>query len=75
MNLGITETQSEKAVVVLNDIVKRCETPVVVEASLRVRPESFQRSRAVALVGRAIRLKIVDSDLSRRVKIPSGLGK
>ena len=63
MDLRITETEPEKAVVVMDDIAKRRETAVVVEASLRVRPEPLQGSCAVAFVRCAIGLKIVDSDL------------
>jgi hypothetical protein len=35
VNLRIAETEPEKAVVVLDDIVKRCESPVVVERLLQ----------------------------------------
>lgn len=62
MNLRITETKSEKAAVVLHDIVKRCETPVVVEPTFRMCPESLQGSGTVTLVRRPIRLKIMNAD-------------
>jgi hypothetical protein len=62
VNLRITETESEEAVVVLHDIVKSCETPVVVEPAFRVCPESLQGSCTVTLVRRPIRLKIINAD-------------
>ncbi len=75
MNLRITETEPEEAVVVLHDIVEPSETSIVIEATFGVRPKSFQRSRTVTIVRRATGLEIVDSDLLRRMHIPPGLGK
>jgi hypothetical protein len=74
-DLRITATEREEAVVVLYDIAKRCETPVVIEATVGVRPQSLQRSRTVAIVRRATGLEIVDSDLLGSMHISSGLGE
>ena len=75
MNLRIVETESEKAVVVLNDISKRCESAVVEETTRGVRPESSKRSCAVTIVRGATGLEVVDSDLLRRMHVPSRLGE
>src|SRR5881227_3387539 len=58
-------------VVVVDHIEQGGEAPVVVEAALHVRKEAAQRCRAISIVGRALRLKIVYADLRGLVRVPA----
>ncbi len=58
----------------LDHVEQGREAPVVVEAALRVRPQASERRSAIAAIGSAVRLDVVDSDLRRRVQVPAGLG-
>jgi hypothetical protein len=49
--LWLREAESEERVVVVYNVPKRREAPVVIEAALLVRPETTERRRAVG-VGR-----------------------
>src|SRR5207302_2342370 len=60
---------------VRDDIVERGETPIVIEAALGVREKPAQGRRAVAPIGRPLRLEIVDPDLRAGVQVPAGLGE
>ena len=52
--------------------VKQCgEAPVVVEATLHVRPKAIQRSGPVTMVRCAIRFEVVDAYLAALVQVPS----
>src|SRR5918994_903124 len=67
------ETQLEMTIVVIDHGGEVSETPVVVEAAFGPCKEAAQRRRAVFTVGRTHRLKIIDADLFRRVKVPTRL--
>jgi hypothetical protein len=56
---------------VVDDCAERRETSVVIEAALLMREESAQRRRAIAVIGRPVRLEAVNADLLRRVQVPS----
>lgn len=62
-------------VVVLDDRRKVCESTVVIEPALGVRHESAERRGAVTVIGRSIRLEIVDADLRAFVSVPAGFVK
>src|SRR4051812_37364324 len=47
----------------------------MVKAASRPRKETAQRRGAIALIGRAIGLEIVDPDFRRSVLVPTGLGE
>src|SRR5690349_16916743 len=72
---ALAESQREVPVVVLDHRSKRREAAIVVVAALAVSPQPAQRRRAVAPVGAAIGLEIVDTDLGAGVHVPSGLGE
>src|SRR5215216_5422288 len=56
--------------------VKQCREPaIVIKAAFRVREQSAQRRSAIRVVGRTLRLKIIDADVCWFVRIPSGLSK
>src|SRR5215213_9234300 len=57
----------------LDHVAQRCETSVVIEAALLVRPESFEWCGSIAFVGRAFRLEVVNADLFRRMHVPARL--
>ena len=59
----------------LDHIAECHEAPVVVEATFLMGEEPLERRRPVALVGRTIGLKIVDSNLGRRVHVPTRFGE
>src|SRR5262249_45663628 len=65
--------ERERAVVVLDDVRQRGEAAVVVEAALLVCPQARQRRGAVAMVGIARGLEVVDADLRGGVRVPAGL--
>jgi len=73
--LLIGQAQALDLVVVVHDVEQSRKPPVVVEASLLVRPEASQRRCPVSFVRRALGLEIVNPDLGWRVHIPTGLGK
>ena len=52
-----------------------CKPAIVIEAALLVRPEPFQRRRAIAFVRRTVGLEVVDADLGGFVRIPARLGE
>ena len=56
-----------------DDGFERGEAPVVIEATFRVGPESFERTGSIALVRRSLGLEVVDANLLRRMHVPSGL--
>src|SRR5262245_45921964 len=72
--LLVAQAEAEELVVVGHHVDQRCKTSVVVEAALLMCPQSGERTRAVAVVGRAIRLEIVDADLAGGMQVPPGLG-
>ena len=57
-----TQAQSEEAVVVLDYIVQRRETAVVVKPALLVSPEPLQRGSPVTLIGRTVCLEVINAD-------------
>src|SRR5262249_32087021 len=59
--------ETEVLVVVLDDLEQGRESAVMEEAALRVREETLERRRPVALVRRPRGLEVVDADLRRRV--------
>src|ERR1044072_8950171 len=61
-------------IVVIDQLAQRSKEPVVIEAALRVCPQSLERRRAIALIGRALRLEGLDADLLGRVHVPARLG-
>jgi len=69
------QAEPEEVVVVFDHVGKRREAAVVVETTLLVRPEASKRRSAVAPVGGAVGLEIVDADFLRRVQVPAGLRK
>lgn len=72
-SLLVGQPQGEVLVVMVDHSVEGREAPVVVEATFLMCEEPFNRRRPVALVGRTIGLKIVDSNLGRRVHVPTRL--
>src|SRR6185503_3508716 len=72
--LLLAQVRAKETVVVLDHVAECWETSVVIEAAFLVCPESFERSCSVTFVGRALGLKVVDSDLFRRVHVPARLG-
>lgn len=65
-------------VVVLENVTKRGEPPIVVKPTfvdLLDIPQGTQRRGSVPLVRRAHRLELVDPDLLRRVQVPARLGE
>src|SRR5689334_6568013 len=73
--LLLSQIRVEEAVVMLDHVAQRRETPVVIETTLFMCPEPFQRRRAITFIRRTFRLEIVDADLFRLVHIPTGLTK
>src|SRR5205823_14471295 len=67
------QTEVEERGVVVDHVEQRGETAVVEEAALAVREESLQRRGAVLLVGRALRLELIDADLRSGMHVPAGL--
>jgi hypothetical protein len=61
------KAKTPKTVVVLHHGHQIGEASVVIEPTLAPREKSLQRRRAIAPVGRAGRLEIIDPDLARRV--------
>jgi hypothetical protein len=55
---------------VLDNIANRCE-PSIMEATLLVGPQAFERRCSILHVRSAIRLKVVDSDLGGGVHVPT----
>src|SRR5512140_2531189 len=68
------EAEGKEGVVVVDDVAECGETTVVVEAALLVCEQPLERRSAVALVGRAFRLEVVNADLFRFVHVPARLG-
>src|SRR5512142_1788664 len=68
------QREREGGVVVRDDRGQVGEAAVVIEAALGVREQALERRRAIALVGRALRLEVVDADLGGGVHVPTGLG-
>src|SRR5205814_10573021 len=66
--------EAEARVVVIHDIGQCCETTIMIEAALLMRPKSRQRRGAVAVGRGAIALKSVNANFRCRVQIVSGLG-
>src|ERR1051326_1465232 len=64
-----------EAVVVVNHIEQSCKAPIVIKTALHMSEQSAQRSRAIRIIGRAIRLEIVNPDVRRLVRIPARLSK
>src|SRR5207249_5809041 len=67
--------EAEARVVVIHDIGQCCETTIMIEAALLMRPKSRQRRGAVAVGRGAIGLKSVNANFRCRVQIVSGLGE
>jgi hypothetical protein len=63
MLLGVTQPELHELVVVLDDRHQVWEATIVIEPAFGVRGQSAEWRRAVAAIGRPIRLKIVDADL------------
>src|SRR4051794_21595389 len=61
--LGRRQSQPEERVIVVDHRLERREPTVMEEPALRVREKSLERRRSVAVVGRAVRLEVVDPDL------------
>src|SRR5262249_12307728 len=72
-DLAVRELEREGAVVVLDDVRQRGEAAVVVEAALLVGPQAGQGRGAVAMVGIARGLEVVDADLRGGMRVPAGL--
>jgi len=68
-----SETQLEKLIVVIDYIPQCGEPAVMIETALLVTPQTFQWCGSVSPVRSPIRLKIVNTDLSRRVHVPARL--
>src|SRR5437763_2482806 len=60
-------------VVMVDHCLIRGKPPIVIEATLLSREESAERCRAISLIGRAIRLELIDSDFLCGMHRPSGL--
>src|SRR5205085_1753507 len=69
------ESEAEVAVVVVDDRAVVREAAVVIEAAFRAHEESRERRGAVAIVGRARRLEVVDADLGGGVHRPARLAE
>src|SRR5439155_11911405 len=62
-------------VVVVDHVKQSREPPVVVETALHVSEQPAQRSRPIRVVGRALRLKIVDAHVRSLMCIPTRLSE
>src|SRR5215216_993867 len=59
----------------LHDVIQRPEPPVMIEAALRPREQAAERRRAILLLGRSIRLKIIDADFVGGMHRPAWLAE
>src|SRR5262245_19281082 len=62
-------------IVVVYHVAVSLETAIVIKAALRAGEKTFERSCPIALVWRAICLKVIDSYFGGSMHIPTGLGK
>src|SRR4051794_7074834 len=67
------ELQLAVTVVMIHHVIQRREPAVVVEAAFGPYEETAERSRAIAIVGRAAGLEVVDPELLGGVHRPPGL--
>lgn len=56
------KTETEASVVMIHDVGQRGEATIVIEATFAVGPQTVQRCSPVRMIGRAIRLKIINTD-------------
>src|SRR5262245_18697579 len=76
--LFFAEAELEKAVVVVNDILERLESAVVIEPALMdflCVKQGAQRRGHIAASGAAVGLKVVDPDVLGLVKVIARLGE
>src|SRR5262245_7343540 len=71
VDLALAQSEREKAIVVVDDISQRGEAAVMVEAARLVRPETFEGRCAIALIGGAVGLEVVDADLGAGMHVPT----
>src|SRR5262249_29216875 len=65
----------EERVVVIDDVTQCCETAIVIEATLLMRPKPLERSCSVLSVRRTICLKVIDANFRPRMHVPAGFSE
>src|SRR5213082_1754188 len=71
---GGGQAETHAGVVVIDDFVQRGEAAVVIKTAFEMREEVANRRSAIALIQRAVGLKIVDADFRGSMQIPAGIG-
>src|SRR5262245_23334587 len=72
--LRIGQAEALERVVMVHHVEQGREPTIVIEAALHVRPQTVERRGAIAAIGRALGLEVVDADLLGGVHVPAGLG-
>jgi len=71
---GRSQTEVHASVVVVHDVVQRCEAAIVIKATFEVCEEVTNRRSAVALIRCAVGLETVCADFRNGVQIPASIG-
>jgi hypothetical protein len=61
-------------IIVIDNGLKRGKSTVVEKSAFLVSPQSLERCRPVAFVGRSVSLEVIDTNFLARMQVPARLG-